>query len=96
MLQEANESRENRSLSLGEVIGIMAYFLALGKSIALSGEQQKFSPLENGGVCGDVPGCCLANSGVPWPLVGLASEPTLKKAKLEIVGETLPARLPCC
>lgn len=59
-----------------------------------SGAVPKCSMLGNGGASGDVPGCCLADSGVPWPLAGLAFEPRLKKAKLEVIHETLPAPLP--
>lgn len=73
---------------------IMAYFLALQKSLALSGAQPKCSTLKNGDVSGDMPGCRLANNGMPWPPMGLAFEPRLKKSKLEIIREILPAHLP--
>lgn len=39
----------------------------------------------------DVQECYLANRGVPWLPAGLAFEPKLKKAKMEIVHETLLA-----
>lgn len=39
----------------------------------------------------DAQECYLANRGVPWLPAGLAFEPKLKKAKMEIVHETLLA-----
>lgn len=90
VLLEANESRENRNLKPWTVMEIVAYFLALQKSLALFGAAPKCSTLGNG----DMPGCCLADNGVPWPLAGLAIEPRLKRAKLEVIHETLPAPLP--
>lgn len=73
---------------------IVAYFLVLQKSLALFGAEPKCSTLGNGGVSGDMPGCCLADNGMPWPLAGLAFEPRRKRAKLEVIYETLSAPLP--
>lgn len=88
VLLEANESRENRNLKPWKMLEIAAYFLALQKSLALSGATPKCSTLGNGGASGDVPGCCLADNGLTWALASLAFEPRWKRANLEVIPET--------